>query len=113
MEFPEFSGAPDESVTACSQSCDIPFGKRQVAAAPEVVAWDRSWVVSVFRSSKMKTALGVWVNVAVQELQSESILWICLRRTLKKSSTTPKKIVLESSFQGSYMILLKINIILS
>lgn len=59
MEFPEFSSAPNESVTACSQSCDIPFGKRQVAAAPEVVAWDRSWVVSGFRSSEMKAALGM------------------------------------------------------
>lgn len=52
MESPEFSGAPDESVTACSQICGILFGRRQVAAAPEVVAWDRSWAVSGFRSER-------------------------------------------------------------
>ena len=69
MGFPEFSGAPDESVTACSQSGDIPLDRRQVAATPGVVAWDRSWVVSGFRSSEMKAVLGccsaasVWVNI--------------------------------------------------
>lgn len=34
IESPEFSGAPDEVVTACSQSCGILFGRRQEAATP-------------------------------------------------------------------------------
>lgn len=89
MEFPEFSGAPDESVTACSQSCDIPFGKRQVDATPEVVAWDRSWVVSEFRSSEMKAALGV--VLLFRSFNLRSVVRICLRRALEESSTPSKK----------------------
>lgn len=78
IESPEFSGAPDEAVTACSQSCGILFGRRQVAATPEVVVWDRSWTVGRFRSFEMKATPGMRVMYStVQQFSSFSLSQYC------------------------------------
>ncbi|KAF4799156.1 Ankyrin repeat and BTB/POZ domain-containing protein BTBD11 [Turdus rufiventris] len=66
-QFPGLSGAPDESLSL-SQSCGMIFDRSQVAAASQVVMWDKSWTVHGFRSSEIKTVPEMGDEAMVQML---------------------------------------------